>query len=178
MTPALARIVTDALRGGDRPVIGGPGISLGAREILDRADAIRKSLDRLGIAPDEPILVSVANRGADIAAFLGVWLAGGVVVPLHATAPAAVRDGLLGASGADRRYTVTRVLARWATVRPAYRISLRGGTELLASAEHRFLTERCAQIVGRLCHGTPRIRRSEDTTARQFRGKSGTAARQ
>jgi len=99
MTPALARIVTDALRGADRPVIGGPGTSLGAWEILDRADAIRKSLDRLGIAPDEPILVSVANRSTDIAAFLGVWLAGGVVVPFHAAAPVTVRDGLIADTG-------------------------------------------------------------------------------
>jgi DNA repair photolyase len=43
--------------------------------------------------------------------------------------------------GADSRLVVTRVLAHWASVKPAYRVSLEDGTELVASGEHRFLTE-------------------------------------
>ena len=34
-----------------------------------------------------------------------------------------------------------------------------------ALAAHVFLSKRGAQIVGRLCHGTPRINRADDTTA-------------
>ena len=41
---------------------------------------------------------------------------------------------------------------------------------------HRFLSERRAQIVGRLCHGPPRINRADDTTAGQVRGRSSAAA--
>jgi DNA repair photolyase len=44
--------------------------------------------------------------------------------------------------GSYRRYTVTRVLARWSSVKPAYRITLADGTALIASGDHRFLTER------------------------------------
>lgn len=41
-----------------------------------------------------------------------------------------------------RRYVETRVLAHWRTVKPAYRVMLRDGTELVTSGDHRFLTER------------------------------------
>lgn len=41
-----------------------------------------------------------------------------------------------------RRYTKTRVLAHWSTVKRAYRTTLRDGTSLVSSGDHRFLTER------------------------------------
>ncbi|MGZ4592642.1 MAG: Rv2578c family radical SAM protein [Actinomycetes bacterium] len=44
--------------------------------------------------------------------------------------------------GARRRYVRTPVLAHWRTVKPAYRVSLADGTSLVASGDHRFLTER------------------------------------
>src|ERR1700761_1541321 len=47
-----------------------------------------------------------------------------------------VRDGWC------RRYTITTVLAHWSTVKPAYRITLADGTKLIASGDHRYLTER------------------------------------
>jgi DNA repair photolyase len=45
-------------------------------------------------------------------------------------------------SGYYRRYAITTVLAHWSTVKPAYRITLEDGTQLVASGDHRFLTER------------------------------------
>ena len=47
-----------------------------------------------------------------------------------------VRDGYY------RRYAITKVLAHWSTVKPAYRVTLEDGTELVASGDHRFLTQR------------------------------------
>jgi DNA repair photolyase len=44
--------------------------------------------------------------------------------------------------GAYRHYVVTTVLDKWSTVKPAYRITLADGTTLVASGDHRFLTER------------------------------------
>jgi DNA repair photolyase len=44
--------------------------------------------------------------------------------------------------GNYRRYVKTRVLAHWSTTKPAYRITLEDGTELIASADHRFLSNR------------------------------------
>ncbi|BCB80090.1 intein-containing Rv2578c family radical SAM protein [Phytohabitans flavus] len=44
--------------------------------------------------------------------------------------------------GTSRRYTVTTVLAHWSTTKPAYRVTLADGTQLIASGDHRFLSER------------------------------------
>ena len=44
--------------------------------------------------------------------------------------------------GFYRRYVKSKVLAHWTTVKPAYRVLLEDGTELIASGDHRFLTER------------------------------------
>jgi DNA repair photolyase len=45
-------------------------------------------------------------------------------------------------SGAHRRYVKTEVRAHWSTVKPAFRVTLEDGTELIASGDHRFLTRR------------------------------------
>ena len=44
--------------------------------------------------------------------------------------------------GYYRRYALTTVLAHWSTAKPAYRVTLEDGTEVVCSADHRFLTER------------------------------------
>jgi len=41
-----------------------------------------------------------------------------------------------------RQYSRTTVLAMWTTVKPAFRITLADGTELIASGDHRFLSNR------------------------------------
>ena len=51
--------------------------------------------------------------------------------------------------GHYRRYVRTRVINHWATNKPAYRIRLADGTELVASGDHRFLTERGWKFVAR-----------------------------
>ncbi|MGH2572480.1 MAG: intein-containing Rv2578c family radical SAM protein [Actinomycetota bacterium] len=45
-------------------------------------------------------------------------------------------------SGNYRRYVRTRVEAHWSTRKPAYRITLEDGTELVTSGDHRFLSDR------------------------------------
>jgi DNA repair photolyase len=44
--------------------------------------------------------------------------------------------------GRYRRYVITEVLAHWRTEKAAYRIGLADGTELIASGDHRFLSDR------------------------------------
>ncbi|MGA2926555.1 MAG: radical SAM protein [Solirubrobacteraceae bacterium] len=44
-------------------------------------------------------------------------------------------------AGGRRRYVVTEVLDKWFVSKPAYRVRLVDGTELVASAEHRLLSE-------------------------------------
>jgi DNA repair photolyase len=55
-----------------------------------------------------------------------------------------VGDAIYGTvrRGSYRRYVTTHVLAHWMTRKWAYRITLEDGTELIASADHRFLTNR------------------------------------
>src|SRR5690348_3144536 len=43
---------------------------------------------------------------------------------------------------AFRHYKKTRVLAHWSSIKPAFRVTLEDGTEIVASADHRFMTER------------------------------------
>jgi hypothetical protein len=67
-----------------------------------------------------------------------------------------------------RRYVVTTVLAHWETLKPAYRITLADGTELTASADHRYLTNRGWKYVTGATHGANR--RPFLTTANKLMG--------
>lgn len=51
--------------------------------------------------------------------------------------------------GAYRRYVRTLVLDHWSTMKPGYRVTLEDGTELIASADHRFLSDRGWKHVAR-----------------------------
>jgi DNA repair photolyase len=55
-----------------------------------------------------------------------------------------VGDAIVGTrkQGSYRRYETTEVLAHWMTRKEAYRIVLEDGTELIASGDHRFLSDR------------------------------------
>src|SRR4051812_42147511 len=54
-----------------------------------------------------------------------------------------VGDEIVGTrrEGHYRRYVRTAVLAHWTTRKPAYRVQIADGTSLIASGDHRFLTE-------------------------------------
>jgi DNA repair photolyase len=70
-----------------------------------------------------------------------VLLADGRTRPI---AELCVGDAVVGTEVVDgrRRYVRTAVLAHWSTTKPAYRVRLVGGGELVTSGEHRFLTDR------------------------------------
>jgi DNA repair photolyase len=74
------------------------------------------------VSPDTPVLCADGGQKPIVDLAVGEAIVG------------TVRDG------ARRRLEETRVLATWSTVKPAYRIVLGDGTELVASADHRFLT--------------------------------------
>lgn len=60
----------------------------------------------------------------------------------RAIADLKVGDEIYGTrfDGKYRRYVRTTVLDHWEAVKPAYRVTLADGTELVASGDHRFLT--------------------------------------
>ena len=55
---------------------------------MSDAHAIGDALSRAGLAANEPVHVRISNQPLDLAAYTGVWLAGGVVVPVHRSSPA------------------------------------------------------------------------------------------
>jgi DNA repair photolyase len=76
-----------------------------------------------------------------------ILMADGRTKPL---AEVRVGDAIYGTvfDGKYRRYAITEVLDHWSTVKPAYRVTLEDGTELLTSRDHRFLTDRGWKHVG------------------------------
>jgi DNA repair photolyase len=76
----------------------------------------------------------------------------------RALADLRVGDEIYGTEreGSHRRYVRTRVKAHWSSVKPAYRVTLEDGTELIASADHRFLTDRGWKHVLGAEHGAQR----------------------
>jgi DNA repair photolyase len=55
-----------------------------------------------------------------------------------------VGDAIVGTvrDGSYRRYVRTEVLAHWMTIKPVWAVTLEDGTRILASGDHRFLTNR------------------------------------
>lgn len=56
-------------------------------DVMDAAHLIRQELAKAKLQPNEPVHVRVSNQPLDLAAYVGVWLAGGVVVPIHRSSP-------------------------------------------------------------------------------------------
>ncbi len=91
-------------------------------------------------------------------------------------AEARVGDAIYGTiqDGCYRRYAVTEVLAHWRTVKRAYRVTLEDGTELVASGDHRFLTNRGWKHVTGRSNGADR--RPYLTTGNELMGTGQFAA--
>jgi DNA repair photolyase len=70
-----------------------------------------------------------------------ILMANGRTKPL---ADVRVGDTIYGTirDGSYRRYVATNVVDHWSTVKPAYRVTLEDGTELVTSGDHRFLSDR------------------------------------
>ncbi len=102
-----------------------------------------------------------------------ILMADGRAKPL---AEVRVGDAIYGTvrDGHYRRYAVTEVLAHWRTVKHAYRVTLEDGSELVASGDHRFLTNRgWKHVTGRM-NGADR--RPYLTTGNQLMGTGQFAA--
>jgi DNA repair photolyase len=74
-----------------------------------------------------------------------------------------------------RRYAKSRVLAHWSVIKPAYRIGLEDGTELISSGDHRFLTDRGWKFVAGTM-GKSTFQRPYLTTNNKLMGTGAFAA--
>jgi len=85
-----------------------------------------------------------------------------------------VGDAIYGTAirGQYRRYVPTQVLAKWMTVKPAFKLVLADGTELITSGDHRFLSNRGWKHVTNAPGQRPHL-----TTQNQLVG-TGAVARQ
>jgi DNA repair photolyase len=75
--------------------------------------------------------------------------------------------------GLYRRYVQTTVLDKWITVKPAYRVVLKDGTELITSGDHRLLSDRGWKHVVNSPRGEPD--RPHLTTRNSLVGTGGFA---
>src|SRR6185312_8055395 len=145
----------------------------------DRAKSIITTND----SPDVPFEQSInAYRGCEHGC---VYCVGGDTPVLmgnnrtRAIADVRVGDEIYGTVRRGRylRYGKTRVIAHWSVIKPAYRITLADGTQLIASGDHRFLTERGWKfVVGTL--GTSGFRRPHLTSNDKLMGTGGFATGQ
>jgi long-chain acyl-CoA synthetase len=126
----------------------------GFRELLSRAEAVRGALAHAGLAPHEPVHVRVSNQPGDLAAYLGVWLAGGVVVPVHRGSPEGAVSHILSRTRA--RFEWDRGLESMTEEAPPRRSILEGAA--LKAPCFRTVPLRESSLRSRACcASTPRI---------------------
>lgn len=99
MNTALTRLLDQALRP-DGQVAEASGQHTPFDAMRARAEAVAQTLVRRGLRPAEPVHLAVGNRAMDIAAMLGIWRAGGVVVPLHVVSLPSTLARVQGLTGA------------------------------------------------------------------------------
>lgn len=153
---------------GPEPIAGGTAeplaVEIRAKSIINRVPAASHMAFSWTINPYRGCShACVYCMGGDTA----ILMADGRTKPL-----AEVRQGdvIYGTKlrGRYRRYVRTEVLAHWSTVKPAFRVELEDGTVLVASGDHRFLSERGWKYVTGT--GSGRERRPHLTTNSELLG--------
>jgi acyl-CoA synthetase (AMP-forming)/AMP-acid ligase II len=101
MTLRLDALLFDACaRFAAAPALEDVACRLSYSELATAAQKVAESLRTQGITADEPVLVAISNAPQNIADFLGVWAAGGVVVPVSRDAPVAAVEATRAAAKA------------------------------------------------------------------------------
>ena len=100
MTGILAESLAGALRSLGHAVESTSSERQEPGGLLALADRVGRALTGRFVAPNEPVHVIIGNRASDLGALLGVWQAGAVVVPVHASAARSTFDRVQRASRA------------------------------------------------------------------------------
>jgi long-chain acyl-CoA synthetase len=94
MTQVLGQTLDAACQRFDGVALCAEGQSIGYGRLDALAADVATRLSAAGLQADEPVHVMVSNQPLDIAAMLGVWRAGGVVVAVHRSTPPALAAAL------------------------------------------------------------------------------------
>ncbi|MFZ2652460.1 MAG: long-chain fatty acid--CoA ligase [Burkholderiaceae bacterium] len=95
MSRALSQALEAACRSfGDAVALSGATGALRYTQLAERARGVARLLADAGLEANEPVHVRVSNQALDLAALLGVWLAGGVAVAMHRATPASLAASL------------------------------------------------------------------------------------
>ena len=100
MSGALADLLADALKASRHPVESVDSERRTPSELLEIAAHIAQALIDHRIQPNEPLLLRIGSRAADLGALLGIWRAGAVATPVHVTAAPATVAALVQSTGA------------------------------------------------------------------------------
>ncbi|HVX77480.1 MAG TPA: fatty acid--CoA ligase family protein [Bradyrhizobium sp.] len=100
MTGALALRLDRALAESGSSFVDSSGTRLSAAMLLPQAEQVAALLAQANLHGSEPVHLEIGNRPVDIAAMLGIWRAGGTVVPIHTSSVAATRMALATKTGA------------------------------------------------------------------------------
>jgi acyl-CoA synthetase (AMP-forming)/AMP-acid ligase II len=101
MTDNLGTLLAEACRSfAGSPAIESGGAAVDYAALATWAETVAQKLRDCGLTANEPVLVQVANAAQDLTSFMGVWQAGGVVVPLAFNNPSVVVKNTQTATGA------------------------------------------------------------------------------
>jgi long-chain acyl-CoA synthetase len=94
MSAPLAATLGEALRSRGHAVESTSGERQERSDLMALAERVAGVLTASEVAPGEPVHLRIGNRPSDLGAFLGIWLAGAVAVPVHVSAVAATVERL------------------------------------------------------------------------------------
>lgn len=109
MTGGLMRVLDEAADRSGHPIASTADEALALSALREAACGIAAALRHAGIRSDEPVFVTIRNRPIDLATLLGVWLAGGVAVPVHGAAARTTLDAVREATAARFRLDGTEL---------------------------------------------------------------------
>jgi long-chain acyl-CoA synthetase len=82
----LDRLLGDALAKSQGTLRGVSSATLEALRIAAAASSVADALRELGVRKDELVMLIINNEPVDVVSYLGIWQAGAVAVPVHASA--------------------------------------------------------------------------------------------
>jgi long-chain acyl-CoA synthetase len=86
---SLASLLMDHPFADDEPLLFGPDSTLTAGEARREAEVVAAGLQGHGMTPGAPVVVQLPDSPDLITTMFGIWLAGGVFVPINPRSPAA-----------------------------------------------------------------------------------------